>query len=111
MEKSYNTKLVLHIPRFAWENDRLVDIDYPQLKKRVFGRLITLGITGWYTTDSVGYYKGRGYDQELLTVFCAESEADAVIGAFREAFFETRDTMRQEAFAYERDGALIVVLL
>jgi hypothetical protein len=111
MEIAFNNKLALHIPHFAWEDGKLIDIEYDRLKDRLSEKLCELGIDGWFSVPATGYYKGRAYEQEILTVFCNDQQKEAVIEAFRNSYFELKDVMRQEAFAYECNTRLSIILL
>ena len=108
MMQRYKEKLVLHIPHYAWENEQLVKIDYASFKEYLYEQLKEIGLISWYSADARGYYKGREYDEELLTVFCDEPMRDTIIEVFERTYFDLRDLMRQEAFAYECDGTLHV---
>ena len=108
---AYQTKLVLHIPHYAWENERLVKIDHASFKAYIGEQLTKVGIISWYTTMACGYYKGREFDEELLTVFCDESMKDDITEIFKHAYFDMRALMRQEAFAYECNGTLCITEL
>lgn len=105
----YRTKLVLHIPHYAWENEQLVEIDHARFKEYLYEQLTGMGLISWYSTDARGYYKGREFAEELLTIFCDESVKDEVTEVFCRTYFALREVMRQEAFAYECDGVLYVV--
>ena len=111
MVQCYRVKLVLHIPHYAWENDQLVKIDYTYFKEYLYKQFEEIGLMSWYSTDARGYYKGREFAEELLTVFCHKEIRDVVIDVFRRTYFELRAVMRQEAFAYECSGVLYVVAL
>lgn len=104
----YETKLVLHIPHFMWENGVLVEIDHGGFCEALCQRLNGEGVTDWYETWAHGRYKGRRYAQELWTVFCWAAEAEKILQAFRETFRAWNGALQQAAMAYERDGALIV---
>lgn len=69
----YNTKLVLHIPCMAWDNG-LVEIDYKAFKNILLERLAEVGADSLYSIPAEGTYKGRVYDEILLTVFCEEQK-------------------------------------
>ena len=103
----YTNKLVLHIPHYAWENEQLIKINYEHFKQKLYNDLMQAGVDSWYTTAAKGFYKGRGYDEELLTVFCDENVL-TIVDIFVQSYIDAK-YMRQEAFAYECNGVLIVV--
>lgn len=111
METILDTKLVLHIPHFAWEDGTLVPIDHLLFNRKLYAVLQEIGVDSWYVTKAQGFYKGRDYEEELLTVFCHGKDADAIADRFCMGFLENRDLMQQEAFAYERNGQLVIVEL
>lgn len=103
----YNAKLVFHIPCKAWDNG-LTDIDYKAFKQILLNDLAAIGLTNSYTVSAAAYYKGREYEELLLTVFCENQYKDKAAETFRQAFRRHNDIMRQEAFAYECNGNLTV---
>jgi hypothetical protein len=107
MVNEYTSKLVFHIPHYAWENESLVEVDYKSFKKNFCGRLLDEGFTSWCTTSARGYYKGREAEEELLTLFCNDN-AEAAISAFKTAVSESKSILRQEEYAYEHNGVLYV---
>lgn len=103
----YNAKLTFHIPCAAWSNG-LIEINYKAFKQYLLEGLAAIGLTSLYSVQAKGYYKGREYDEILLTVFCKEQDCDAAAEVFRQTFRVHNDLMRQEAFAYECNGVLVV---
>lgn len=106
--ETFDTKIVLHIPHFAFSDGGLVEIDCYGFCKALCERMNGNGITDWYETNAFGRYKGRRYDQELWTLFVRPDQKDVVLESFREMFSEWNDVLQQEAFAYELNGVLHV---
>lgn len=103
----YSVKLVFHIPCKAWDNG-LIDVDYNTFKQILLENLSAIGLVNSYTVSATGHYKGREYDELLLTVFCENQYKDKAIEIFRQAFHKHNDFMQQEAFAYEHNDTLTV---
>lgn len=103
----YNTKLTLHAPCVAWEHN-FVKIDCGTFKQYLISGLEAVGVTGFYTQSVTGHYKGREYDEVLWTVFCKEENKDKIIGIFRQAFYAYNEFLKQESFAYECNGTMII---
>ncbi len=106
----YKTKLVFHIPCATWNNG-LIPVNYNAFKQILLEAFAEIGLTSLYTVSAKGYYKGREYDEILLTVFSSLRGANAAVNAFRKCFKERNNLMKQEALAFERDGVLIVEAL
>lgn len=103
----YRTKLTLHVPCVTRDNG-LIKVDYKSFKKRLLEELEAAGVTSFYTQAATGYYKGAEYDEVLWTVFCDPERKDTIIDVFCRTFRESNSFLRQEAFAYECDGKLVV---
>lgn len=107
---SYEMKLTLHIPLYSW-NGELTPIDAESFKEKLIARFKVIGIDSFYFTSATGYYKGRGYNEALLTVFCEKDKAERVVEIFKQVYNENNHIMKQESFAYEMNGVLYVVEL
>ncbi len=106
----YSEKLTLHIPHFRWDGS-LIPVDYLSFMRDVVSRLEGAGIEGCYAVTATGYYKGRSYEEDLLSVCCAREQADTVVSIFTQAYVAGNTVMRQESFAYEQGGRMFVVSL
>ncbi len=104
----YSEKLTLHIPHYKWDG-KLIPIDYLYFTQKIIGRLAEIGIDGCYSVAVTGYYKGRSYDEDLLTVYCKNDQVDKAVNIFRQSYGDTNDTMQQECFAYEYNDKMYVV--
>ncbi len=102
--------MILHIPHYKWDG-KLISIDYLSFTKRIISRLAETGIEGGYRIAAKGYFKGRSYDEDLLTVYCTDDQAEKVVSIFRQVYNEANDIMQQECFAYEHNGKMYVVSL
>lgn len=100
-------RAVLHIPQQAWDGERLVDLDLTGEKEELLAELTAAGVESLFQTEAVGYYKGRRYPESLLTIY-GEAETTAAASIFSAWNKRHRETLRQEAFAYELDGELFV---
>ncbi len=100
-------KLTVHIPRYHWTGG-LEPIDYPAFIRQLAEGLESLGIDSFYTTPATGYYKGRSYDETLLTLFCKTDVDNAVAGVIENLFRTNNHLLQQEAYAFERNSVLWV---
>lgn len=110
-QEIFETKLVLHIPHYAWINDEITKINYHLFKELLTRHLAMKNILAWNISLSTGCYKGRDYEQELLTVFCHADVAKDIIAIFYDVYNANNNIMHQESFAYEYNSKLIVVNL
>ena len=104
---SLDVKLVLHVPHFSWQG-RLVENQHAAFLRYLAAELASVGITSFYSVPAAGFYKGRFYAEELVTVFCAEDQKEQIIRIFENTSRTRNDLMQQEAFACECCGKLIV---
>lgn len=107
MREEYGTKIVLHIPHFAFVDGGLVEIEHEDFCKAMSIFLNACGVTDWYETIAYGRYKGRRYEQELWTLFTKEEKKEDVLTAFR-ATMKMFDWLHQESIGYECNGTLYV---
>ena len=107
MEKTiFYHKLVFHIPQKTWIEGELLDIyGLEKAEEKLFAMLYEGGVTSFYLTEATGYYNGRHYPETLLTVFGDTLSVSKVFEHWCEAH---QSILRQEAYAYELDGKLIV---
>jgi hypothetical protein len=104
----YETKIVLHIPLFRWDGEKLIRIDNSGVTQAIKKHFNDLGIKSWYCTDATGYYNGRSFKQELLTVYCDKTTEPRFIQLFKHVFCKSNDVLQQESFAYEVNNCLYV---
>ena len=101
--------MVFHIPEKAWQQDRLEDIDVDFAVDKLAQSLNTAGTDSFYTQEVTGYYKGRHYPEQIMVVFCDDTDKATVLAdIFTRWFRENNGILRQEAFSYELNGALFV---
>ncbi len=105
---TYDTKLTLHVPCVAKESGGLVKINYEEFKSRLIKALADVGVNSYYTQAATGYYDGAEYDEVLWTVYCEKQDGDKIAEALCRTFRESNDILKQEAFAYERNGVMTV---
>lgn len=111
MEKVYSEKLILHIPAVCFLNDELKTVDASGFRTQLEADLHEIGIDGWYELQSTGHYQNLSYSQTLMVVFCSRQKARSVIMTFYKEFEQHNTELRQESFAYERNGALNIIEL
>ena len=104
-----DSKIVLHIPHFAVVDESLVAVDYHGFLSRLEGALMDFGMDSWYISNALSCYKGKVFDESLLTVFASGDYADCIIDIFKEVIEECKDEMKQEAYAYEDSGKLFII--
>ncbi len=106
----YSEKLTLHIPHYRWDG-KLIPIDYSSFTEKIVSRLSEIGIEGCYSIVATGYYKGKSYSEDLLTVYCTKDQVEGVVNIFNRAYKKANDIMQQECFAYEHNDKMYVVSL
>ena len=102
-------KLVCHIPGMAWCGGSLETLPLDRLLQELANEFEQSGASGLYVMDAAGYYKGRSYPEKLVTVYC--DDAGKYAEAFVNWFRGNNETLKQEALAYEMDGALRIEIL
>lgn len=108
-ETSFDHKLSFHIPHVAFIDGRFIDVPYDEFEDAFGMKLVEAGIDAWHITASVGIYKGRKYEQDILSVFCEADDKANVINAFIATIKAHHIMMRQEAYAYEHNGRLQLI--
>ncbi len=107
MEKVLDHKAVLHIPRQYWDGEKLRDLDLQTVLPILTQQLEAIGISGWYETEAWGHFSGRRYPELQITVF------DAELVALEQVFYRwvrlAHSQLRQEVYAWEMDGKLVLV--
>lgn len=106
-----NHKLTFHIPHVAFENNQYTNIPYEDFEITFGEKLTAIGIEGYNIISATGFYKGRKYPQDLLSVFCTFEQQKDVISAFKNTLTNYHHKMKQEAYAYEHDGVLSIIKL
>ncbi|MCD8174511.1 MAG: hypothetical protein LUD41_00970 [Phascolarctobacterium sp.] len=104
----YKNKISLHIPHYAWDG-RLKPINYKWFKCELVATLSDIGIDSCFSVAADGYYNGRGFEEEVITVFC--NNPGAVVRAMTDTFKQCNRVMHQAAFTYELDGTLHIIPL
>ena len=100
-------RAVLHIPRQYWDGAQLHDADLQAVLPDLTRRLEAIGVTGWYETEAFGNFQGRRYPELQITVFV---EAPASLEqVFRQWIGWAHSALRQEVYAWEMDGALVLL--
>ncbi|MGI5976742.1 MAG: hypothetical protein ACOX68_03500 [Candidatus Limivicinus sp.] len=100
-----DVKLVLHVPHFSWCG-KLTENQHVAFLRYLRAELGAAGFTAFYSVPATGFYSGRSYAEELVTVFCAEDKKEHIIKIFEAAYRTHNDLLQQEAFAYECGGML-----
>lgn len=105
---TYANRIAFHIPHYAWVEDKLVSIDYETFKKAVLEFLTEHKVNGAYSFPATGYYKGRKYDEEILTVYTDTSVMAEVTSSYGNLCDQFKAEMMQEAFAVEVNGQMLI---
>ena len=105
----YGIKLMFHIPHFAFVDGVLIGIDYTSFKEMLSERFVKIGVSSWYSSLVKGIYKGREYDEEILTVYCVDDIDTAIINEFITGVSMFHHELRQEYYAYEKDDILVTI--
>ena len=103
-----NQKFLFHIPKVAYVNEEYISISYERFEDALGMKLKEIGIIAWYKLSSTGFFKGRCYPQDVMVVYCDESEVVAVSDVYKNVCREMADVMKQEQFAYEHNDELII---
>ena len=103
--KALSNKISFHIPGFKYIEGKMLNIYLDDFKAVLNKELEKVGIEAFYAEKAVGYYKGREYSQEIITVFFNKED---VLGCFVRTVYSMRDSLKQEAYAYELNGTMHV---
>lgn len=103
--KTLSNKISFHIPGFKYVEGKMLNIYLDDFKAVLYNELQKVGIEAFYAEKAIGYYKGREYPQEIITVFFDKED---VLGCFVHAVCCMRDSLNQEAYAYELNGTMFV---
>ena len=104
-------KLVFHVPLKAWADGRLIDIPARDRADQLAEDLEGIGVSSFYITTCEGVYSGRKYPEMLITAFCDDDHAPVAATLFEAWAAQNNDDLRQEAYAYEKDGEMTVIKL
>lgn len=104
-----NHKLTFHIPHVAFENNQYTSIPYEDFEISFGEKLTEIGIEGYHIIFATGFYRGRKYPQDLLSVFCTFEQQKEVVTAFKNTVENHHNKMKQEVYAYEHDGVLSIL--
>lgn len=105
---TYANQIAFHIPHYAWADEKLVPIDYKMFKKAILDSLAEHRVNGAYSSPATGYYKGREYEEEILTVYTDASVMADIISSFGNLCDQFKAEMMQEQFAVEVNGELLL---
>ena len=105
----YTEKLVLYVPCYAWDGEKLIDIDYRSFEVDLYEAFEQIGLVSWSCQHSRGVFKGREYDQETLTIFSDETLKSNIIAEFKRLLKIYHSELRQEAYAYEDNNSLVII--
>ena len=103
-----NQKFSFHIPKVAYVNEEYIPIHYEKFEDALGMKLKEMGIIAWHTLSSTGFYKDRCYPQDIMVIYCDESEAVAISDIYKNVCKEMTEAMKQEQFAYEFNDELII---
>ena len=103
--KTLINRISFHIPGFKYIEGKMLNIYLDDFKAALNKELEKVGIEAFYVVKAVGYYKGREYPQEIITVFFDKED---VLGCFARTVYSMRDSLKQEAYAYELNGKMHV---
>ena len=103
--KTLTNKISFHIPGFKYIEGKILNIYLDDFKAVLNKEFEKVGIEAFYALKAVGYYKGREYRQEIITVFFDKED---VLGCFARTVYSMRDSLKQESYAYELNGTMYV---
>ena len=79
--KTLINRISFHIPGFKYIEGKMLNIYLDDFKAVLNKELEKIGIEAFYAEKAVGYYKGREYPQEIITVFLIKKMFWAVLSA------------------------------
>ena len=103
--KTLTNQISFHIPGFKYIEGKMLNIYLDDFKALLNSELKKIGIEAFYAEKAVGYYKGREYPQEIISVFFDKED---VLGCFARTVYSMRDSLNQEAYAYELNGKMYI---
>ena len=101
--KTLSNKISFHIPGFKYVEGKMLNIYLDDFKAVLYNELQKVGIEAFYAEKAMGYYKGREYSQEIITVFFDKED---VLGCFVRTVYAMRESLNQKAYAYELNGQM-----
>lgn len=106
-------KYVFHVPLYKYENKELVSIEIKDILDDLVNQLNQKGYDSLYIMKVKGYYKSRGFDELLLTIFISEEQLkrqnqDSPEIVFKNWFKINNNILRQEALAYECNNKMFI---
>lgn len=104
MKKLVN-KISFHIPGFKFVDGKMLNVYIGEFKEALSKELSAISVEAFFSEKAVGYYKGREYPQEIITVFYNDED---VLSCFINAVSRMREALKQESFAYELNGTMYV---
>ncbi len=109
MTTTLTEKLTLHIPHAACVNGQLIPVDYAEMENLLYTHFMDSGFPSWYSLEAAGFYKGRRFQETLVTIYCEETRAAEVQKIFKETCWTRKEDMKQESFGYEYNGKFYVI--
>ena len=105
---TYANRIAFHIPHYAFVEEKLMPIDYKAFRKSILDSLAEHRVNGAYCTVATGYYKGREYEEEILTVYTDASVMAYIISGFGNLCDQFKAEMMQDQFAVEVNGEMLI---
>ncbi|WP_295723686.1 hypothetical protein [uncultured Methanobrevibacter sp.] len=104
------SKYVLHIPESKFIDNELIPLKTDDLIKDLIEKLNINGYENLYLSKIKGYYKGRSFDETVITIFIDRKRKKSTLPdeIFIEWFKKNNHTLKQESFAYEVDNSLYI---
>ena len=99
-------RLVMHVPLKAWDGGAMNDLDWRDPVDDLLRRISGAGASGCYSVRAEGHYMGRSYPELLIVACCRDGQAMA--GTVWSWARDHAGDLRQEAYACELDGGLLV---
>ena len=101
-----DVKYVFHIPLYKFTQDRLSPLDGDEIITDLISKFSENGFDSLYMTEVKSCYRGRLYDEILVTLFTTGDRAPEEI--FEGWFWENNEILEQEEFAYEKGDRMII---
>lgn len=104
-----DTKYVFHIPLCKHEDGQLTPLEIDDVICELFDEFRKNGFNGMYLGKVKSIYRGRAYDELLVTLFTIEDKSPEEI--FERWFVKNNEMLKQDEFAYEKANTMTIVRL
>ena len=105
----YNCELKFVIPHFREVDNVVTEIDYEELRKKVFYELDLLGLNYYMMLPIKEVIDGVAYDADMVIVYCSEILQNVFSDAFEKVCRECSEEWGIDFFTYVQNGNLVTI--